>query len=546
VTAVAEVVARHQEAILRRWADEASTLAGARGITASELRNRVADYLVALSALRGADAERRRHLTSHLSARLRSGYMLCDALEELAILGRCVTEAAAQAGADALDPAEMNRLHAALRDDAGVVIDAFTQYAVTDSQAEKHYLRRLQTLAHAALPAGPGEADLVRHLRDVLELVMEAVEAQCAAIFFHNFADKTLWLAASAGIVEEPLKHYVADEATASFVAAIAARKGDTMTVLDAETTEFALSDELRTSGIHALLGVRLPARQALMGVMYVGMTERRPFTLRQVQRLESLGAQLSINLDLARLHATLKLKVDDLNVEQVLRERFISVLAHDLRNPLLVIRTAAHILNLDADALGDHRALPRRVLSNVVRADAMIRDLLDALRIRAGHELPLTLAECELAAVARAACDELTSVFGDRFVLRGDAPVRGVWSAEALHRALWNLATNAVKHGAPDAPIEVTVRGTAAGAAISVHNQGPAIDEADRATLFEPFVQVGAASGSRRGWGLGLTLVQSCAQAHGGSVAVASTPADGTTFTLEIPWDSRPFQSGA
>lgn len=539
MTTIAEVVSRHGASILQRWAEEASTLEGARGLTESELRNKVPEYLAALG--RWQDAERNRQLTNHLSSRMRSGYKLSDMLEELVILGRCVSAATAP---DAIDPAELKRLYAALRDDARVSIDAFTQYVVTDSQEEKQYLRRLQSLTNEALLDGPNEATLKAHLRDVLGLIMEAVGAQSAAIFFHNFTDKSLWLAASAGIVEEPLMHYVADEASASFVAAIAARDGRPTIVLDAETTELAVSDALRASGIHGLLGVRLPARQALMGVMYVGVTERRPFTLTQVQRLESMGAQLSNTIEHARLTATLKLKVEDLNVEQVLRERFISVLAHDLRNPLLVIRTAAHLLNRDADALGEHRDLPRRVLSNVVRADAMIRDLLDVLRIRAGHELPLTLAECDLGEVAQAACGELTSVYGDRFALHCAAPVRGVWSAETLHRALWNLATNAVKHGAPDGTVEVSVRGTEAGAELAVRNDGPTISDADQAMLFKPFVQLGAAERERQGWGLGLTLVRSCALAHGGTVEVTSAPAVGTTFTLKIPWDSRPFQS--
>lgn len=176
-----------------------------------------------------------------------------------------------------------------------------------------------------------------------------------------------------------------------------------------------------------------------------------------------------------------------------------------------------------------------------------MIRDLLDVLRIRAGHELPLTLAECDLLEVARGACRELADVYGDRFVLHGERPVRGTWSADALHRALWNLGVNAVKYGSPETPIEFAVTSLDEGAEAVVRNQGPVIGEADRKTLFEPFAQRGGDEGAaREGWGLGLSLVQSCARAHGGSVAIDSTAGEGTSFTIKIPYDSRPFQSGA
>ncbi|MBP6834677.1 MAG: histidine kinase [Deltaproteobacteria bacterium] len=545
---VASIITQRRAAILQRWEEEAKTASAARGLSPFELSNKLSRYLDLLGRWDDPHGERRRQLTNHLSARLREGYRLSDILEELMLLGTCVTlEVTAPGGDESVDASELARLHATLREDAGATIEVVTHYLLDDVQVEKQYLRRLQSLASTALLSSEKEGTLADHLREVLELAMEAVGGQTAAILFHDKEREVLWVAASAGLVEEPLMHYVTDPGSGSFVAEVAARRDETTAVLDAETTEMEVSELLRQSGIHSLLGVRLPARHPLLGVMYIGMTERRPFSLKEVQRLESFGAQLTQHLEQARLHARLKATVEDLRIDQVLRERFISVLAHDLRNPLSVIRSAAHLLDQQADKLGDLRELPGRALRNALRADVMIRDLLDVLRIRAGHELPLTLAECDLLEVARGVCRELADVYGDRFVLQGAAPVRGTWSADALHRALWNLGANAVKYGSPETPIEVTVRCLDEGAEVVVRNQGPVISEADRTTLFEPFAQRGGdEGGAREGWGLGLTLVQSCARAHGGSVAVASAPGEGTAFTIKIPYDSRPFQSGA
>jgi len=540
---MASIISGHREAILRRWVEEAKALPAARGLASKELTNKLTRYLDALGPGDDGAGERRRQLIHYLSARLREGYQLKDVLDELVLLGSCVTlEATGREGGDA---AGLSRLHAALREDVGVVIEAMTQYLINDVQEEKQYLRRLQSLATEAMLSANGESTFKDHLRDVLALVMEAVGAPTAALLFHDRERQVLWMAASAGLVEEPLMNYVTDPQGGSFVAEVAARTEETTALLDAETTELTVSDTLRQSGIHSLLGVRLPSRHPLLGVLYVGMTDRRPFSLKEVQRLEAFGAQLTQHLEQVRLEAELRAKVEDLRIDRVLRERFISVLAHDLRSPLSVIRSVAHLLNQQADQLGEHRELPGRALRNALRADAMIRDLLDVLRIRAGHELPLTLSDCDLLDVARAACGDLRDVYGDRFTLEGAAPVLGVWSADALHRAIWNLAANAVKYGSPEAPIDVAVRGLDAGAELTVHNQGPVISEADRATLFEPFAQRTADEGrTREGWGLGLTLVQSCARAHGGSVTVASDPEQGTTFTLKIPYDSRPFQA--
>jgi signal transduction histidine kinase len=121
---------------------------------------------------------------------------------------------------------------------------------------------------------------------------------------------------------------------------------------------------------------------------------------------------------------------------------------------------------------------------------------------------------------------------------------VRGVWSAEELRRAMENLVTNAVKYGTAGAPITVCIEHTGEGARISVHNLGTPIPKEDQARLFDPsFRTRSAQAGPAQGWGLGLTLVRGCAEAHGGIASVSSDARHGTTFALELPLDSRPFQ---
>jgi signal transduction histidine kinase len=103
---------------------------------------------------------------------------------------------------------------------------------------------------------------------------------------------------------------------------------------------------------------------------------------------------------------------------------------------------------------------------------------------------------------------------------------------------------TNAVKYGAPKRPIGIAFHYIGERVRVTVHNWGEPIAPEDQPLLFEPFARGRTAAHiDRSGWGLGLALVRGCAEAHGGTVSLESTPEAGTTFTLEIPLDARPHQ---
>jgi signal transduction histidine kinase len=236
--------------------------------------------------------------------------------------------------------------------------------------------------------------------------------------------------------------------------------------------------------------------------------------------------------------------EVQELRTERDRRERFVSVLAHDLRGPLGAAKIALQLLTMSAGGNGDTRRqeLLRRIDRNLGRTDRMIRDLLDANRIRAGERLPLTIEECDLARVARETADESAPVIGDRITVAGEPRLFGYWSCEEIRRSLWNLLMNAAKYGAPERPITITVRRTPERAEISVHNEGAPIPPEEQPELFRAFARARGARSSG-GWGLGLALVRGCAEAHGGRVSVKSDRS-GTTFTIELPLDARPFQA--
>ncbi|MCY1045075.1 ATP-binding protein [Corallococcus sp. bb12-1] len=547
---VADIIRSHHTEIIRRWTEEANRTASARGLGGPEFRNIMPTYLTSLADMHETPgtgiSDQQKYVESHVSARLRQGFHVAEVVEEFALLGRCITRMWSSAPLDQQpDVQDVERLFTELHAASTAVTDLFSRHLLEDEQTEKRYLRLLQQVASEALVSDG--ATLRDRLKEVLELILEAMGAQSVALLLYEPASQTLVTAASAGAADEEFEHYAATLDPVSFPGTVAAGGEETSTLPDARTTTLTVSSALRNSGIHSVLGVRLPPHHALMGVLYVGISDIREFTSREKTRLQSLGQHLSIHLDNAKLYADLKEKIEDLKAERHLRERFVSVLAHDLRGPLAAAKMSAQMLMRFPEKLDERRDLALRIDRNIERTDQMVRDLLDANRIRAGERLPLRIDECDLGGIAGEVVEELNTLHADRFVLKTADRVRGFWSAEELRRALWNLGGNAFKYGAADQPITFTVSRADAGARVSVHNTGPVIPRVEQENIFRPFTRTRSAQeGPARGWGLGLTLVWGCAQAHGGRVVVTSEATTGTTFTLELPWDARPLQSSA
>ncbi|HET9450653.1 MAG TPA: ATP-binding protein [Aggregicoccus sp.] len=230
------------------------------------------------------------------------------------------------------------------------------------------------------------------------------------------------------------------------------------------------------------------------------------------------------------------------LEEERELRERFVATLSHDLRTPLTAAKLNAQMLaRKGSDPLVLYR-LAARITENLDRADVMIRDMLDANRIRAGELLPIEVSECELEALARETLEELSLVHGDRFVLSATEPIHGHWSSSGIRRIIENLCNNAVKYGAREHPVTVSLaqRGPDE-VEVSVHNWGTPLAPGELKQLFKEYRRADSAqAGPHKGWGLGLTIVEGLARAHRGTVRVESAAETGTTFTVTVARDAR------
>jgi signal transduction histidine kinase len=228
------------------------------------------------------------------------------------------------------------------------------------------------------------------------------------------------------------------------------------------------------------------------------------------------------------------------------LRERFTSALAHDLRNPLSIASTASQYLLLKYQYENPEQTrLLHKILESIQRIDEMISNLLDASRIQAGQPLLLVINECDLHEIVEKAVEDLVLVCGDRLILRAHDEVRGFWDGNGMRRVVDNLVINAFKYGSPDMPITVTLGESDDHVRLAVHNYGRPLSEVEKSTLFGLFQRTGAAErGDKQGWGIGLTVVKGIVESQGGRTCVESSTSAGTTFTVTLPRDARPFAS--
>ncbi|MCU1279149.1 MAG: multi-sensor signal transduction histidine kinase, partial [bacterium] len=228
-------------------------------------------------------------------------------------------------------------------------------------------------------------------------------------------------------------------------------------------------------------------------------------------------------------------------------RDQLMSILGHDLRNPLGAILGATGLLRRRQDLTPPARDHVDRIDRAAWRMAEMIRTLLDVAHVRFHGSLPVSPAPTDLAEIARAIVDELRAAEPDRTIdleVRGDA--RGHWDRARLGEVLSNLVGNALGHGITGEPVRVAIDVSGDDVRLRVHNGGAAIPPDMKEALFEPFRRGAPDNGASlaRGLGLGLYIVRQIVLAHGGAITVDSTPADGTTFTVRLPRAPRPSAS--
>ena len=225
------------------------------------------------------------------------------------------------------------------------------------------------------------------------------------------------------------------------------------------------------------------------------------------------------------------------------MRRDFAANVSHEIKTPLTAIKGFVETLyHGQVDNPDETRRFLGIIERHVQRLAALIEDLMKLSRIERdaeAREVPMQTEE--IAPVVAAAVDLCREAAGARRIVIDytppPEPLRGRIAAPLLEQAIVNLVDNAVKYSEPGATVAVKVGIVAQTCRIAVTDHGPGIPRQHLARLFERFYRVDKARSRKLGGtGLGLAIVKHIAQAHGGQVAVESTPGVGSTFTLTLP----------
>jgi signal transduction histidine kinase len=216
-----------------------------------------------------------------------------------------------------------------------------------------------------------------------------------------------------------------------------------------------------------------------------------------------------------------------------VSQRSFVANASHELRTPLAIMRTEIDVALADPQAPdAELRRMAEAVRDTVDRCERLLEGLLTLARSQAAlhGEEPV-----DLASLAGDCITDLHARAMERQIEVRDS-LSPAWvhgDPALLERMIANLLDNAIRHNTPGGFVEVSTSVEAGHVTLGVLNGGELIDVPDAEALAEPFRRLQRDEG---GFGLGLSIVRSVAQAHGGSLRLSARPAGGLEVVIELP----------
>ncbi|MBS2034497.1 GAF domain-containing sensor histidine kinase [bacterium] len=317
---------------------------------------------------------------------------------------------------------------------------------------------------------------------------------------------------------ETPLSHSFCQHVVAS---------GSSLRIKDARREErFRESPAIPDLGVISYLGVPLRSQGTSVGALCVVESEPREWTDSELNTLEDLAAAAMTEIELRVTSGQLQATVQKQN-------ELLGMAAHDLRNPLMVVRGFAALLASERSGLPESQ---RKMAESIVRSTRFMSSLVDnildlqALRV---SKLSLHLEQLEASQYLPPILEAnrvLAELRGQQLEIGKIEPSTFVADRHKLEQVLNNLLGNAIKYSAPGTTIRFQYRPQPR-PQFEVVDQGPGMTAEQIKHIFEPFCR-GETHG-QTGVGLGLAIVDRIVRGHGGSIEVSSQPGQGSQFTV-------------
>ena len=311
----------------------------------------------------------------------------------------------------------------------------------------------------------------------------------------------------------------------------------------DSQSTQLIVGEGIRSSLTCPLLANGVP-----VGFMFFSSIYPNTYADVHVEIFQRIANQLSVIVEKGRLVselATQKQAIEQQNGElrqlNDLKNSFLGMAAHDLRNPLSNIQMA---LSLLSDREGNWTEAMRQSLveDSLAQTDYMLQllhDLLDVSQIEAGKLTinPVLTRVGSFLGETVQRHHQLAQPKATQVVL--ELEVEGTICADLirLRQVMDNLISNAVKFSPPGSTVTVRARPDEGGWRFEVQDQGPGLTDVDKQSLFQHFARLSARpTGDEKSTGLGLAITRRIVEAHGGTIGVDSTPGQGAIFWVTLP----------
>ncbi len=260
-------------------------------------------------------------------------------------------------------------------------------------------------------------------------------------------------------------------------------------------------------------------------------------YAIERKQYLETLRA----------LNQSLKSRVEERTAELIeaqevnqFKSEFVSILSHDIRNPLNAILLAAGLLKNSDDTLNpDKKFAHYQMIRSAIKNMSLLLDEASFIGRADSGKLNCELIEINVVAFCKAIIEEIRLTAAQKqidivFNVKGN-PIFMLGDEKLLHHILTNLLGNAVKYSPPNSLVIFDLIFQELAVILRIEDSGIGIPVEEQKHLFEPFHRASNV-GNIAGTGLGLSIVKKCVEAHGGEIALQSQEGIGSTFTVTLP----------
>lgn len=219
-------------------------------------------------------------------------------------------------------------------------------------------------------------------------------------------------------------------------------------------------------------------------------------------------------------------------------KSTFLGIAAHDLRNPLGVVLGYAEMLRDEEFSRKETAEMAGKVVIAAERVRDLVAGLIEASAAEAGR-VSLEKRPCDLLGIARRVVETQTASAERKEIrIRVDGPAVVVTGDPgAIQQVVENVVSNAIKFSPWRSTVVVTIRTEGGAGVVEVEDEGPGVNETDRARLFAKFARLSAKpTGGESSTGLGLSIVKTLTEAMGGDVSLESPPGRGARFRVRLP----------